>query len=67
MGKVILKSQPEVYHLSTSQTEKYDKKNPRLAYELRNAFGAKTFLHLIFIHLDIFLNIYPLKIVSNDG
>ena len=60
MGKVILKSEPEVYRLSPSRTEKYNKKYPHLADELRNISGAKISF-AIFIHLDIFLRIYLLK------
>ena len=41
-GKVTLNSEPEVYDLSVSQTEKYNKKHPHLAYELCNVFGTKT-------------------------
>ena len=60
MGKVTLKLEPEVYRLSASQTKKY-KKYPHLAYELRNIFGIKHLLHLMFTHLNIFLSIYLLK------
>ena len=42
MCKVTLESEPEVYRLSVSYTEKYNKKYPHLAYELRNVYGAKT-------------------------
>ena len=42
MGQVTLKSEPEVHRLSASQTKKYNKKYPYLAYELRNIFGAKA-------------------------
>ena len=41
-GKGTSNSEPEVYDLSVSQTEKCNKKNPHLAYELCNAFGTKT-------------------------
>ena len=41
-GKITLNSETEVYRLSVSQTEKYNKKYPHLAYELRNVFAAKT-------------------------
>ena len=43
MGKVTLKSESEVYRLSARQTEKYDKKYPHLAYEVRDVFGAKAY------------------------
>ena len=42
MDNVTLKSEPELYRLSASQTEKCNKKYPRVAYELRNVLGANT-------------------------
>ena len=61
IGKVTLKSEPKANRLSASQTEKYNKKYPHLAYERRNGFGAKPSFASGFIHLDIFLSIYPLR------
>ena len=61
IGKVTLKSEPKANRLSASQTEKYNKKYPHLAYELRNGLVQNHLLRPMFIHLDIFLSIYPLK------
>lgn len=42
MGKVTLRKIPEVYRLSQRQRERYNRKYPHLAYELRNSYGSKT-------------------------
>ena len=74
MGNVTLKSVPEVYRLSASQTGKCDKKYLHVAYELRNAFGAKTSfafnvcsLGYIFKYLLIKISLYQILIFENDS
>ena len=62
IGKVTLKSEPEVYGLSASQTEKYNKKYPYLAYELFNAFGTKTSSACDVYSLGYIFKYLPIKI-----
>ena len=41
-GKATLRKDPETYKLTTSQMERYNKRYPHLAHELRNRFNSKT-------------------------
>ena len=59
MGRVTLKSEPEVYCLSATQTEKYNKKYPHLA---ETFLVQKHLLHPMFIYLDIFLSISQMMV-----
>ena len=42
MGRVTLKSNPEIYKLSNTQRERYNKIYRHLAYELRNVYDLKA-------------------------
>ena len=62
MGKLTLKSEPEVYRSSASQTEKYNKKYPHLTYELCNVFGAKASFESNVYSLGYIFKYLPIKI-----
>lgn len=62
IGKVTLKSEPKANRLSASQTEKYNKKYPHLAYELRNGFGAKPSFASNVHSLGYIFKYLPIKI-----
>ena len=56
IGKVTLKLEPEVYRLSASQAEKYDKNILILRMKFIMVLVQEHLLHPMFIHLDIFLS-----------
>ena len=56
IGKVTLKLEPEVYRLSASQTEKYDKNIIILRMKFIMVLVQEHLLHPVFVHLDIFLS-----------
>ena len=63
MRKVTLKSNPEIYLLSNTQRDSYNKIYPHFAYELRNIYGSKTsFSSYIFSFSYIFKNIRFIQI-----
>ena len=62
MDSATLKSEPEVYRSSATQTEKYNKKYPHLAYELLNVFGAKASFASDVYSLGYIFNYLPIKI-----
>ena len=62
VGKVTLKSEPKVCRLSASQNEKYNKKFPHLAYELRNGVGAKLSFASDVCSLGYIFKYSPIKI-----
>ena len=62
IGKVTLKLEPEVYRLSASQAEKYDKNILILRMKFIMVLVQEHLLHPMLIHLDIFLSTHFLKL-----
>ena len=60
MGKVTLRTSPEIYKLNEKQKARYNVKYPHLAYELRNVYGAKTSMST-----DIFSLGYIYKFIAD--
>ena len=62
MGKVTLKSNPETYKLSNTQSDGYNKIYRHVAYKFSNIYGSKSsFLPDIFLLGYMFKYLYPLS------